>query len=694
MINKPTESCSRRILNFPATCPGESVSFHTLLTSLIGLSRSICSFTSKPIFTNRKNARTSIRIVQNLLLFFEDIRQDKKDPTFTESSVLLSLSELHFTLQKLDFLLQDCSRENSRLWMLMQSEKVSFHFHNLVRNIAVALDVLPLSALEIPDEGRELAELVRHRARIAGFEVEDEDKRAASRVLQSIGYFESGVAPESNYLKRVLDYLGIGTWAECDNEIRLLESLTGPEFGGKKDEARFICDLIAFLICCRCIAFENNLGGFSESSVAARRFDFRVTGFSNLDDFTCPISLEIMGDPVTISTGHTYDRKSIAKWLNSGNRTCPKTGERLVSAELVPNLAVKRLIAQWCQENGLPFPGGRFRNSAKPLDFASGSPAAERAAGIVARFLAGKLRDEKSRGKACREIRLLTKTSVFCRSRLVESDAIPGLLDSTHHEENQENAAAALLNLSKLVEGKRAIVENRGVEKIIDLLNRGAKMETRAHAAGVLFYLSSDERCREMINRNSGSVVGLVGLIRARSGRWRRNGLAAALGLLAGPESHRRFLSAGLGLTLVNVLTEASGKEDDVADLLSVLAVLAEKPEGAEAIISAGGLPVIIKILGSCGDFCVSRSAKECCVSVLLALCTKGGSDVVPVLVRDSSVMTGLYSVLAGGSCGPSRKAGLLIGILHAFGETRRSGSGSGSSIGPGFGPEQFVHVW
>ncbi|KAE9621730.1 putative aminoacyltransferase, E1 ubiquitin-activating enzyme [Lupinus albus] len=31
--------------------------------------------------------------------------------------------------------------------------------------------------------------------------------------------------------------------------------------------------------------------------------------------FLCPISLEIMKDPVTISTGITYDRESIEKWL-------------------------------------------------------------------------------------------------------------------------------------------------------------------------------------------------------------------------------------------------------------------------------------------------------------------------------------------------------------------------------------------
>ncbi|CAA6667630.1 unnamed protein product [Spirodela intermedia] len=43
--------------------------------------------------------------------------------------------------------------------------------------------------------------------------------------------------------------------------------------------------------------------------------------------FLCPISLQIMRDPVTVCTGITYDRDSIEKWIFSGNRrveaTCP-----------------------------------------------------------------------------------------------------------------------------------------------------------------------------------------------------------------------------------------------------------------------------------------------------------------------------------------------------------------------------------
>ncbi|KAF3636048.1 hypothetical protein FXO37_25676 [Capsicum annuum] len=63
---------------------------------------------------------------------------------FANSSILSSLSEIHFIFQKYQFLLEDCSREDARIWMLAKSEDVSCQFQMLARAVAVALDVLPL----------------------------------------------------------------------------------------------------------------------------------------------------------------------------------------------------------------------------------------------------------------------------------------------------------------------------------------------------------------------------------------------------------------------------------------------------------------------------------------------------------------------------------------------------------------------
>ena len=69
--------------------------------------------------------------------------------------------------------------------------------------------------------------------------------------------------------------------------------------------------------------------------------------------FLCPISMQLMRDPVTLSTGITYDRDSIERWLFScKNNTCPVTKQVLCDTELlIPNHTLRRLIQAWCTLN-------------------------------------------------------------------------------------------------------------------------------------------------------------------------------------------------------------------------------------------------------------------------------------------------------------------------------------------------------
>ncbi|XP_019163646.1 PREDICTED: E3 ubiquitin-protein ligase PUB24-like [Ipomoea nil] len=69
--------------------------------------------------------------------------------------------------------------------------------------------------------------------------------------------------------------------------------------------------------------------------------------------FLCPISLQIMADPVTAVTGITYDRESIQQWLSRAEEaTCPVTKQALPrDAELTPNHMLRRLIQAWCIAN-------------------------------------------------------------------------------------------------------------------------------------------------------------------------------------------------------------------------------------------------------------------------------------------------------------------------------------------------------
>jgi hypothetical protein len=46
------------------------------------------------------------------------------------------------------------------------------------------------------------------------------------------------------------------------------------------------------------------------------------------DDFPCPISLEVMTDPVILPSGHIFERRSIQHWLNGGTSPAPSPTSR------------------------------------------------------------------------------------------------------------------------------------------------------------------------------------------------------------------------------------------------------------------------------------------------------------------------------------------------------------------------------
>ncbi|KAK7272260.1 hypothetical protein RJT34_28743 [Clitoria ternatea] len=84
--------------------------------------------------------------------------------------------------------------------------------------------------------------------------------------------------------------------------------------------------------------------------------------------FLCPISLQLMRDPVTVSTGVTYDRENIEKWLFScKNNTCPVTKQSLLDSDLTPNHTLRRLIQSWCTLNA-SFGVERIPTPKSPID--------------------------------------------------------------------------------------------------------------------------------------------------------------------------------------------------------------------------------------------------------------------------------------------------------------------------------------
>ena len=63
-------------------------------------------------------------------------------------------------------------------------------------------------------------------------------------------------------------------------------------------------------------------------------------------DFICPITTEVMSDPVMAADGHAYERTAIERWLATKS-TSPMTGGELEHMGLSPHHMLRRMIREW-----------------------------------------------------------------------------------------------------------------------------------------------------------------------------------------------------------------------------------------------------------------------------------------------------------------------------------------------------------
>ena len=180
------------------------------------------------------------------------------------------------------------------------------------------------------------------------------------------------------------------------------------------------------------------------------------------DDFKCPISLEIMSDPVILSSGHTFDRASIQRWLDAGHRTCPITKLPLPEhPSLIPNHALRSLIS-----NYTPVSPPKLQHL----------PLREPQALISTLTSPSSTLDSKL--DSLDQLTRLSKSDSGFRSKLTESGAVTAVLKCVGSDDPtlQEKALSLLLNLSLDDDNKVGLVAEGAIGRIVGALLGGRQI--------------------------------------------------------------------------------------------------------------------------------------------------------------------------------------------------------------------------
>ncbi|RHY16819.1 hypothetical protein DYB36_009564 [Aphanomyces astaci] len=74
-----------------------------------------------------------------------------------------------------------------------------------------------------------------------------------------------------------------------------------------------------------------------------------------VDSFVCPITCDVMDDPVVACDGYSYDRSAIESWLEN-HSTSPVTNNQLATKDLLPNHSLRQAILEVAQPRHAPLP--------------------------------------------------------------------------------------------------------------------------------------------------------------------------------------------------------------------------------------------------------------------------------------------------------------------------------------------------
>ncbi|XP_057470020.1 U-box domain-containing protein 44-like [Actinidia eriantha] len=413
------------------------------------------------------------------------------------------------------------------------------------------------------------------------------------------------------------------------------------------------------------------------------------------DAFICPLTKQIMRDPVTLENGQTFEREAIEKWFKeckeSGRKlVCPLTLKELRSTELNPSIALRNTIEEW-----------NARNEAAQLDMArrSLSPGS----------------GENDIMQALKFIQHLCQKSRSNKHVIRNAELIPMIVDMLKSSSRRVRCKALetlLIVVEEDSDNKEIMAEGDTVRTIVKLLSHEQSKE-REEAVSLLYELSKSETLCEKIGSINGAILILVGMTSSKSEhlltvekadktlenlamcennvrQMAENGklqplltlllegspetklsMASYLGELVLNNDVKVFVARTVGSSLVNIMRSGNIQCREAA--LKALNQISSFEASARVLIDAGILPPLVNDLFTVGMNQLPVRLKEISATILANVVSSGYDfDSIPVgpvhqtLVSEETVHNLLYLISNTGPAIECKLLQVLVGLTSS----------------------------
>lgn len=291
----------------------------------------------------------SLTELSKYLEHIKPILRELANKNVRESEIIRKALEiLERELKAAKNVIDNCSHK-SRFYLLVNCRNIVKQVQDITREIGHALSLVPLASLDMSLS----IQLKTHKL---CKDMQNAEFKAAVAEEEIVNKIESGVRERNannvyanNLLLQIAKTVGVPTDTSALKQEfeEFKKDMVDAQLRKNQAEALQMEQIIGLL-------------GWADVASSAKErdqkyHDKRISLGSHplpaLQSFYCPISQEVMEDPVEISSGQTFERSAIEKWFAEGHTTCPLTNQMLTSKELRPNIILRRSIQEWKDRN-------------------------------------------------------------------------------------------------------------------------------------------------------------------------------------------------------------------------------------------------------------------------------------------------------------------------------------------------------
>ncbi|CAN4095493.1 unnamed protein product [Withania somnifera] len=618
---------------FGSSCQTSPQDKREIVRELIGVIHTIGSYEEYKK-SKREECHNLVERMKLLLPLFEEIRDFKGQIPESCIECLMKFKKAFSSAKKL---LKTCHC-GSKIYLAIESEAVMGRFRSVYERLSQALESISYDKFGISDEEKQQAELLRVQFRRAKKRNVSQDMELTMHLMVALST-NNDRNEDSSSIERLGQKLGLCTIEDLKVETISVRRVVKERKGRHAEETQeIICLLNKF----------RRFAGLEEIEPLMRKAHEKSTPLAIPNEFLCPITLEIMTNPVTVSTGQTYERENIQQLLDSNCKTCPKTGKVLEHSSLAPNYALKNLIQQWCGKNNFQLP----QKQAPPK---SESPSAEMIGKVLPLIQDLSSSQLEVQRNAVKEIRMLSKENPESRTSIVNQGGIQPLVQLLSYPDSRikEHAVTALLNLSIDETNKKLISNEEPIPSIIEILKNGT-IGAKENSAAALFSLSMLDENKEAIGSLNG-IPPLIELLKIGSIRGKKDAITSLFNLCLYEQNVRLATEAGIIPPLFLLLEKKNLEMVDEA--LSILLLLATYQDGRQEM---GKLSFIEKLVNLMRDG--TPKNKECSVAVLHRLSVHNSNHMLAAL--QYGVYEHLVEIAESGTDRGQRKAKSILQLM------------------------------